>query len=51
VGSGLIAEGREHAAKAVSGGDLAGHDARQAQLLFRAAVDTTARDAAGVERA
>ena len=51
VGSGLASEGNEHAAKAVSGADLADHDARQAQLLYRAAADMTARDAAGVEPA
>ena len=51
MGSGLATEGSEHAAKAVSGDDLTGHDARQAQLLYRAAADTAARDAAGVEPA
>ena len=51
VGEHLAAQGREHAAKAVSGKDLADHDARQAQLLYRAASDTTARDAAGAEPA
>jgi putative endopeptidase len=44
----LAEAGHEHAAKAVSGQDLTGHDARQAQLLYRAAADTAARDAAGV---
>ncbi len=51
VGTNTAAEGRDHAAKAVSGEDLTGHDARQAQLLYRAALDTSARDAAGVEPA
>ena len=51
VGANLAAEGNEHAAKAVSGDDLTDHDARQAQLLYRAAVNTAARDAAGVEPA
>ena len=51
VGAGLVSEGYKHAVKAVSGKDLTGHDARQAQLLYRAAKDTAARDAAGVEPA
>ena len=51
VGANLAAEGNEHAAKAVSGDDLTDHDARQAQLLYRAAADTAARDAAGIEPA
>ena len=51
AGTGLDEKGRDHAAKAVSGKDLTGHDARQAQLLYRAAADTAARDAAGVEPA
>lgn len=51
MGTGLDAGGREHAAEAVSGDDLTGHDARQAQLLYRAALDTAARDAAGIEPA
>ena len=44
-------EGRKRAAEAVSGDDLPGHDAYQAQLLYRAAMDTTARDAVGCEPA
>ncbi len=44
-------KGREHAMAAVSGEDLTNHDARQAQLLYRVAADTEARDAAGVEPA
>ena len=51
VGAGLVSKGYEHAAKAVSGDDLTDHDARQAQLLYRAAADTAARDAAGAEPA
>jgi len=51
VGENLAAIGREHAIKAVSGDDLTDHDARQSQLLYRAAIDTKARNAAGVEPA
>ena len=51
AGTGLDEKGRDHAAKAVSGDDLTGHDARQVQLLYRVALDTAARDAAGVEPA
>ncbi|MBR2682262.1 MAG: hypothetical protein IKE22_03240, partial [Atopobiaceae bacterium] len=43
VGVGLDTEGREHAAEAVSGEDLKGHDARQAQLLYRAGAPSLIR--------
>ena len=44
-------DGPEHLAKAITGDELTGHDARLAQLLYRAIQDTAARDAAGVEPA
>lgn len=51
AGSGLESEGREHAMRAISGEELEGHDARQAQLFYRAAANTAARDAAGARPA
>ena len=51
AGDGMDAGGRAHAFEAISGKDLTGHDARQAQLFYRAAKDMTARDEAGVEPA
>lgn len=51
AGVNMGAAGRANAMAAVSGADLAGHDACQAQLLYRAAADTAARDTAGAQPA
>lgn len=51
TGVGMGGDGPEHVAAAIAGEELEGHDARQAQLLYRATIDTVARDAAGVEPA
>ena len=51
AGVGMDGDGPEHVAAAITGDELVGHDARQAQLLYRVTVDTAARDAAGVEPA
>ena len=42
---------RERVQAALEGDDISDHDARQAQLLFRAFADTDARDAAGCGQA
>lgn len=47
----LLAESREKVKTALESELLSGHDARQAQLLFRAFSDTEARDAAGCDPA
>ena len=44
-------EAREMLLAALSGDDLSEHDARQAQLLFRAFTDTKAREKAGCSHA
>lgn len=51
AGVGMGGDGPERAAAAIAGNELTGHDARQAQLLYRAAINTAARDTAGVEPA
>ena len=51
TGSDLALEGRKRAQEAVAGAELSGHDAKQAQLLYRAAADMDARNAAGCEPA
>ena len=51
AGTSMEAEGYELARNAVADADLSGHDARQAQLLYRAAADVGARNASGCEPA
>ena len=51
AGVGLGGDGPEHMAAAITGNELTGHDALQAQLLYHATINTAARDAAGVEPA
>ena len=43
----IFAEARARVQAVLEGGDLSGHDARQAQLLFRAFCNTEAREALG----
>lgn len=47
----LTVEPRARMQKALAGDALSGHDAHQAQLLYRTIVDTDAREAAGCEPA